>query len=115
MSNNSALHPQPLTTLSHFQGKYANLDARLISYGPCQTPTLGFVVDRHDEIQSFEAEPFWTIDVALEHAGRELTLKWSRDKLFSKDVALVFMELMKNQQQAVYDKRRALRDLRVVL
>ena len=37
------------------------LDNMLISYGSCQFPTLGFVVDRYKQIQEFIREDFWKI------------------------------------------------------
>ena len=45
----------------YFQGKYGNLDATVVSYGPCQTPTLNFCVERHQAITSFQPEPFWLV------------------------------------------------------
>ena len=53
------------------QGKYGNLDASVVSYGPCQTPTLNFCVERHQRITAFQSEPYWTLRPISAKNGRE--------------------------------------------
>lgn len=60
----------------YFQGKYGDLDSTLVSYGPCQTPTLGFCVQRHDEIQSFTPEKFWYVAATVAKDGVSVPLEW---------------------------------------
>lgn len=85
----------------YFQGKYGDLDSTLISYGPCQTPTLGFCVDRHDRIQSFKPEPFWVIHVQIEHpGGKTVNLDWDRVRIFDKEVAQMFVNMIKSADSA---------------
>jgi DNA topoisomerase-3 len=85
---------------AHFLDKFANLNARLVSYGPCQTPTLGFCVQRRDEIHAFVAEPFWFLDAAFEHAARRIQVQWARERLFVRDMALVFLDLTRGVTHA---------------
>ena len=41
--------------------RFPSLADQLISYGPCQFPTIGFVVERYKAIERFITEPFWKI------------------------------------------------------
>lgn len=43
------------------------LSKSLISYGSCQFPTLGFVVERYKDIQNFIPEHFWKIKGILKY------------------------------------------------
>ena len=56
-------------------------DPRLsvISYGPCQTPTLAFTTRRHDEIEAFVPREFWGVDLraSVGNSG-DMALQWKR-------------------------------------
>lgn len=51
------------------------LSDSLISYGSCQFPTLGFVVERYRAVNNFVAETFWKIK-------GELKLRFNKIELF---------------------------------
>eukprot|EP01064_Diplonema_japonicum_P013567 TRINITY_DN2110_c0_g1_i1.p1 TRINITY_DN2110_c0_g1~~TRINITY_DN2110_c0_g1_i1.p1 ORF type:complete len:859 (+),score=191.97 TRINITY_DN2110_c0_g1_i1:37-2613(+) len=93
----------------YFQGKYGNLDASVVSYGPCQTPTLGFTVQRHDEIMNFKPETFWRISPTLTKGGRTFYPDWDRNRLFDKGVVKLIMESCKGKARvtSVNTKRDA--------
>ena len=55
---------------------------RLLSYGPCQFPTMGFVIDRYLAVENFVEETFWHIDLTHVKDGKEAKFRWSRRRLF---------------------------------
>lgn len=79
------------------------MDSSLISFGPCQTPTLGFCVDRHDKIQSFKPEPYWVLNVtvvpATSEGGLPLTLEWEREREFNQQIAKSYLNSVKSQKR----------------
>lgn len=83
---------------TYFHGKYGDLDSSLVSYGPCQTPTLAFCVNRHDEIQTFKSEPYWVVRVQAEppggSGGAALDLEWERSRVFDREAADVLLHLV---------------------
>lgn len=62
------------------------LIAAYFSYGPCQTPTLGFCVQRYLQINTFKPEKFWSVNPYIVHSGYEIQLEWQRSKLFDINV-----------------------------
>jgi DNA topoisomerase-3 len=64
-----------------------NTRDKIVSYGSCQFPTLGFVVYRFLEHMQFESEVFWKL------VGRDLDKKvdftWARNRLFDEEVVRV--------------------------
>lgn len=78
------------------------MDSSLISYGPCQTPTLGFCVDRHDKIHSFKPEPYWVLNVVVRSPKNEtqISLEWDRGREFNQSAAKQYLNLVKSQKYA---------------
>ncbi|KAF9158345.1 DNA topoisomerase [Actinomortierella ambigua] len=63
-----------------------------ISYGPCQFPTLGFVVDQYRRVENFIPEEFWKLELKHTKNGIEASFQWKRNHLFSPLVCLVIYE-----------------------
>lgn len=64
---------------------------KLISYGSCQFPTLGFVVDRYLRVRNFVPELFWYIRIHHTKDDVEVKFNWRRGHLFDRmAVTLIF-------------------------
>ncbi|KAG7195628.1 DNA topoisomerase [Scheffersomyces spartinae] len=67
----------------------------LISYGTCQFPTLGFIVDRYKRVKSFVPEQFWYIKVTLKKNDQMADFHWTRGNIFDRLFpTLVYSDLL---------------------
>lgn len=67
-------------------------EIKVISYGSCQFPTLGFVVDRYFQVQNFIPEPFWAIKVTHKKDNIEVRFNWARNHLFDRMMVVILFE-----------------------
>ncbi|GLT25089.1 hypothetical protein SLA2020_002420 [Shorea laevis] len=80
----------------------------VLSYGPCQFPTLGFVVERYWEINSHEPEEFWTINCSHKSDEGMATFNWMRGHLFDYTCVVIIYEMCVQEPTAtVKNVRRA--------
>eukprot|EP00111_Clytia_hemisphaerica_P010804 TCONS_00031598-protein len=73
------------TFLNMAKDKFRLREQRVISYGPCQTPTLWFCVQRHKEIQKFRPDKFYLVSVMANLHGQRLQLKWEHGNVTNPD------------------------------
>lgn len=95
------------------KNKYRELvDVNLFSYGPCQFPTLGFVVDRFIKIENFQPQEFWSLKCEVRKgstapsssddpdsgayatgASTNLIFNWSRGNIYDRHTAIIIYDL----------------------
>ncbi|EDO14660.1 hypothetical protein Kpol_340p7 [Vanderwaltozyma polyspora DSM 70294] len=96
-------------TIQMNSGPNAKKENVVISYGTCQFPTLGFVVDRYERIRHFIPEEFWHIQLQIENkdknGGEFTTFQWERGHIFDRLTVLTFyevcLELAGNQAKVI--------------
>lgn len=67
-------------------------ELKAISYGSCQFPTLGFVVDRYFRVKNFISETFWKLQLFHERENMRVTFNWRRVHLFDRMTVTVIFE-----------------------
>ena len=67
-------------------------ELKVVSYGSCQFPTLGFVVDRYFRVRNFIPEPFWKINVVHKKDGVKVNFNWKRVHLFDRMMTTILYE-----------------------
>ncbi|XP_045514504.1 DNA topoisomerase 3-alpha isoform X5 [Pieris brassicae] len=64
----------------------------VVSYGSCQFPTLGYVVERYRAVKNFVAEPFWKLKVNHTINGLSVDFNWERVRLFDQEACQVLRD-----------------------
>ncbi|KAF2469712.1 DNA topoisomerase III [Lindgomyces ingoldianus] len=78
--------------------------SQFISYGSCQFPTLGFIVERYWRAQNFIPEPFWSIKLMHQEAGIRVNFSWARKHLFDRMTAVILYERCLTSRNAQVQK-----------
>lgn len=76
------------------------IERATMSYGSCQFPTLGFVVDRYFKVQNFVPEAFWSIKVMHKKEGKTVTFNWARNRLYDRAAVTILFERCLATKQA---------------
>lgn len=77
---------------------------QILSYGSCQFPTLGFVVDRYHRVRNFKPEPFWLIKIIHVRDDIKVTFNWKRGHLFDRALVTIIFEQCLDSKQAKVTK-----------
>ncbi|GAQ86760.1 DNA topoisomerase III [Klebsormidium nitens] len=93
---------QTLLLAKRFEMGFHEEEKVILSYGPCQFPTLGFVVERYWQIQNYVPEDFWYIHVQYHSQEDRVSANftWQRGHMFDHLAATVLYEMCVEQPTA---------------
>lgn len=78
----------------------------VLSFGPCQIPTLNFVVQRHKRIVRFSPESFYSLQNGICLPHRKIILfKWDRGSIFDRNCVILFHQLLSKGRAVISEKR----------
>lgn len=78
----------------------------VLSYGPCQFPTLGFIVERYWEIQAHEPEEYWVINCFHTTEEGTANFHWMRGHMFDYSCSVMIYEMCVEEPTATVTKVR---------
>ncbi|KAJ1952412.1 DNA topoisomerase, partial [Linderina pennispora] len=79
------------------QSRFEPIKDRLVSYGPCQFPTLGFVVDQFLRVERFVPEPFWLLFLEHQKPDGRAVFSWKRTRLFDQHACFaIYMQCVQS-------------------
>ena len=73
-------------------GRYEDVQTKVVSYGPCQFPTLGFIVQRQQEIEAHAHKQFWKIELSTKIDNQHVKWSWRSKRVFDEHVASLLFE-----------------------
>lgn len=88
-------------TLRYQQRLSGGSERKLVSFGGCQTVTLGFVVSRWLLRDRFQSEPFWSLQLTCRQTRTNIQLKWDRNRIFDQQVVEGLKSLNSRFQHAL--------------
>ncbi|KMV66311.1 topoisomerase IA [Encephalitozoon cuniculi EcunIII-L] len=77
---------------------------KILSFGPCQVPTLGFVVERARERESFVPEIFWTLKFKVMHKGFKDEFTWRRGPVFDRNCVVCFFNSLSGEDARIVSR-----------
>ncbi|CAK8989891.1 DNA topoisomerase 3-beta (DNA topoisomerase III beta) [Durusdinium trenchii] len=83
------------------------LGKQMVTYGPCQIPTLWFCVHRHVQIEAFVPEPYWRLVATLPAGQTSFQAHCQMGKIWQENEARVLLQRARASESAVVTSQRS--------
>lgn len=77
-----------------------------LSVGRVQTPTLKTLLEREKEIEKFDPDPYWVIELLFEFDGQEVKAEFEDDKIWEEERAQEIKEKCEGESAEVVNLKR---------